>query len=355
MNSINEIKQKILGLSIAEDSNPKSIEDVTALLKSITDIEKANAEINKNGVEINNSSSAQKTENIRFWFTTVATLISTLIVCLTLYFQIEQSRANNDLQRQATEDTQWRELLSNFSNAKMQDNLAMPSMIKSFYKSKRYGNEARELAVMYMPQMGSVANDFNFLFDDFYKRTNKSNYKDLVRLAQIIYKEAAATQSNIDGYNDWLKKQPYPVLESSKIQQEKSLVSDLNNKMGVVALALSHFIKDSLKTDLNENIDLSNVSFYGTDLSDVDFKNFNLMGSDLGLCDISNADLSQVIDINQTRWDQTAWWRAKKLNTEIVSLLNNVYPYNSAITYANFTNRTYSDSALYEGVLLKYK
>src|SRR5205823_11257884 len=72
---------------------------------------KAVAEAEKVETEIANAGKAARFEKLKFWIPIIVSLVSTGALVATVIFQVFQFRENTRLNREAAEDTQWREAL----------------------------------------------------------------------------------------------------------------------------------------------------------------------------------------------------------------------------------------------------
>ena len=79
--------------------------------------------------------------------------------------------------------------------------------------------------------------------------------------------------------------------------------------------------------------DLSGIFLWNVNLSGIDFDSAVLTKTSIQNSDISNCDFGAVTHFNDSNWSYTQWWRAKRINHELLEYLKKNYPLDASKSY----------------------
>ena len=291
----------------------KSLLDKSTIIKNVFESQKALADAEKSGVEIENAKKPPPKELTRLFISTLAPMITAIVLIVTLWFQISQSKENTANQIQSAEDLAWREMLKRVGVKNAGDDITTPTLIKSFYQSKKYGTQAREISILFL---GNIVDrtHFKILFNDIVTSTNWKNIDQLVTLSNILKRQLIALNK----------------------ENREYLAFEVGEELAYVA---SEIIKVLNISDTNrpKNIDLRGVIFNHLVLDNVNFSGANIGGVQFTFCSTKNATFTNVSnyddEFDPSTWEGTAWWRTQQLDKGLVNYLRESYPKNDTIKY----------------------
>jgi len=339
----------------------------------------------------------KKYERFAFWISTLVPGITTVILAGTLIFSIEQFRASSDLQRNANEDTQWREIVKSLkvSPGDPFEGIKTPILLKSFLNG-RYKQPARELSI---ELLGGAAYADMFqggLFSSIIDQTDLHNVNDLATLSRRLEDyyhhnhdlieqgetRKANTQAELNTAKQDLKNidvgktvmhipvssvsgvAPSPrqyyeervqqlqgMLDSTSttLNKEYSVRDDLTYEEHIVADAVidvlqrprsredRDFVPD-LHGLIFEHTDLSNKHLSKTNLRAALFINVNLSNTHMdNVANVQDARFVQVTDWHGSDWTGTKWWKAQFIDKDLLDFLKDKFPNTSAIDAKQYT------------------
>jgi len=322
MNRLNKIKEKLVNPALEKP-------DLADLEKAITIWHYA-AESEKAESDIAAAHRLERSESLRFWVPTSAPFITATALIFTLLFQLYQFSENNNVQRKASEDAQWREMLTNASTEGPQSGFAL-SLIKSFLDSERYKTLAREISVYRLGHTESP-DDFQILFPEILKRTDWSNFRDIAKISKSLdfaYHNGPEVVKTRFGEG---------AKQRSKIAERVAGDFDLN--LNTVADALIYFLRDPKNAlrPSNGDFDLTGADFSNHDLSNIDFTNATIEHTVFYDCVVSGADFGNVAkykdnDWKLNDWSLTAWWRARNITPDLLNFLQEHYKFKKTTKY----------------------
>jgi hypothetical protein len=152
------------------DSGPELLEKLAPMWKAIIEAEKTET-------DIANATTIARFERVKFWVPIIFSLVSTLALVATLVFQVTQFKENTILAKETSEDAQWREALTKAQDTNGPEGVFGVLLLKSFLKSDRYGQQARQTLVMILGHMGN-REVFDSVFPDLMANTKWWNLGD---------------------------------------------------------------------------------------------------------------------------------------------------------------------------------
>jgi len=346
-----------------EDRDLVALERASTILRSVAEAERIEAELSK-------SARTSRSESMRYWVPILAPVITAVALVCTLVFQVQQFDVNSRLQNDVNEDTQWRTAVTYATSREGKQSVIAYTLLKSFYDSPRYSKSARETAEVLLP--GSLNPVFfRTSFEDFLSRTNWENYQGLVNISRILLRFRGIEQGHIDGLaNNGGQSQSKPILQGDNYDHDPAehyaAMDDLEENIVVASAGLVRFLRDHSQTrPAGLKIDLSDTAIWHQDLSRLDFsgasmriwiancnlEGANLQGANLGNwwiynSNVKDADFSGVVfDSNsetKPNWESTAWWRAKKMNPDLVRYLHSNFPYSDRTKYRDDNTTAYA-------------
>lgn len=330
--------------------------DVSSLEKA-TEIWRSSAEAQKLELESSNLRRAGRSESVRFWVPVVASLVSSAALVGTLIFQISQFKQNVRLQTEATEDTQYREMLKEIENPQIIHGAVGIPLLITFLESPRYSGQARQVAINVL-QGVSIYDSFRSLFDPIARKTDWSNYRDVVRLDALLYEEWSSWDNDLQR----MKKNEEAMQTNSRppVPQKGggppppapptlpggpgrpplslSQVSDITDQKGRAITYCEDFLLSFLKKDRPHGLvlDLSGalpVYLGGKNLNGFNLKGATLTGAIFDDSKVDGADLSGVSQYDDSSWSGVAWWRAAAISPPLTDYLKKTFPYSSDAKY----------------------
>jgi hypothetical protein len=329
--------------------------DLSALEKA-TAIWRSSAEAEKLELESSNLKRAGRSESVRFWVPVLASIITSAALVGTLLFQIRQFKENVRLQTEATEDTQYREMLKEIENPQMVHGAVGIPFLTTFLESPRYGGQARKVAIN-MLQGIAIYDSFRSLFDPIANKTDWSNYRDIVRLDGLIYEEWSHWDGDVDRMGKEEKELPKQAKSGASVSVGRSLppggapvpfgpgrqlslsqVRDITEQKRRALVHCEDFLITFLKKDRPRGLilDLSGalpVYLGGEDLSGFDLRGAILTDVVFDRSKLEGANLSDVSQFDDSGWDSVAWWRAAAISPPLLAYLKKNFQYSSDAKY----------------------
>lgn len=278
-----------------------SATEKSTIVKNILESKKAYEDSQKAIVDTDNAKKPQPKEGLKLFISTIAPMITAVALIATLWFQISQGKENKQIQIQAEEDKAWRKLLEEISSPRVDGNLTLPVIIKSFNNSEKYRNQIREITSLFL---GNIAepNYFKTVFNDFVKSPSWESLPQLVTLSNIL-------------------KNQFFRAENAKDSASKFAFDEEINYVGQ---AIVNILKSN-QTSRPKTINLSGVFFRNQNLDSINFTGANISGVLFNNCSVRNTIFTDVAEFKNSYhysvWDRTAWWRAAKIDHNLVQYL----------------------------------
>ena len=278
----------------------------------------------------------------------IAALIATIIVSVvTLVYQ-------NALQREASEDAQWREALKSVSFRDPMSSQIGALTMQGFFGSLRYGSQAREIASILLTNVPNVN-----VFDEVMERmgpahTDSTNFGDLIGIGQMLgftqrarfHIQGAASRENT----------PFLMEAVSEVEVNPKDLDDIDQRTKVAAWQLdtmSSTLRDVwTNKDPQKRLSPANQRLQGVVLENVRFEDLDFTGANFDwgiLCNASfkhahfnhatlkdvyvrkvaldDADFTDVTVYDGSRWEDSNWWNAKCIPLPMIDYLLKVDPH----------------------------
>lgn len=341
----------------------KDLWDQAKLALDLPKLEKATAiwhsaaEAEKLELESSNLRRTTRSESARFWIPVVATIISSTALVGTLIFQIGQFKENTRLQTEAAEESQYRQALTSIQNPEgIHGAVAIP-LLATFFDSSRYGKQSREVALNITK--GIVDYDsFRSLFEPIARKTEWSNYQDVVRVEAILYDRWQGWRDALDTLKKLQKTTPkkgspsvLPEVGMADLAKEPTLMRGPGPPL---SLSEAQHYKEQTEKELlrcedvlvqllkrtqrpqDLVIDLSGPSAVylgGKDLSRLNLRGAVLTEVVFSTSKLDGADLWKVSEFDQSEWEDVAWWRVARLSRPLLEYLKKEFPYSQKGKY----------------------
>ncbi len=292
------------------------------------------AEAEKVETEIANATKVARFEKLKFWIPIIVSLVSTGALVATVAFQVFQFRENTRLTKEAAEDTQWREALRSAKETKGPEGAFGVTLLKSFFDSNRYAKASREVATQILGHMGDE-DVFNLAFPEIMARTAWWNVGDVA----MISKELQGAYRSVDGdfqrlaeHRENLKRNGPPEQAGQRLKStdrqfdllthEKETFNNEIVRVSAAVVRLLRLPQTQHRSNEYEFV-LSGLQFIAEDLSNLDFHDALLRGTVFNKCDVTGSDFGELTEneFEDSNWDGTAWWRAKKISPELLKYL----------------------------------
>ena len=276
------------------------------------------AEVYKSITEADRLSAERESEGRKFFWAQITPLLTSTILAGTLIFQIiqfrltskqqaDQARTTMELQVNANEDTQWREGLKIFSVDTPIAQQAGIAFLQTFFSNRTYGVQSRHLALQVLVKSHSEI-EFIDSFRALFSPIRWSDLDDVV----LLDRDISSRYEVLDHY------------------QHRTTTQEADHRLYFVELAsigrqLGTLFRSPKPT--GQALDLSVTRFYFTDFSQVKLDGAILTNTGWYSVKLIGADLSNVGSWDGLNWSYTAWWRAHRIRKELLSYLEQYFPF----------------------------
>ena len=310
-------------------------------------------EMLKNLADARNSHQLLEAQRKQISATVVATWAPMLTVVATVIVAAVTLVYQGKLQREGSEDTQWREALKSVSFADQASSTAGIFAMQGFFSSPRYSAQARTIASVLLTNVANV-NAFDEVMSRMGVHTDASNFEDLTSIAQTLgFAERA--RFHIDGAAS-SEKAPFLTADVTAIEVNlKDLEHDSEQQKRVSSWEIDSASQTLRRVWTNSNLDkrlkptgwtltgivLENANLKDAKFDDLDFTkaNFNygilynasfrgahFNGATLKDVYVSKvfldgADFSGVTVYDGSRWEGSNWWNAKCVPQSLLDYL----------------------------------
>lgn len=337
-NSANDIDKygAIEAYALALEDKAKSAE----ILKTLTDV--------RNSCEMLRVQQLQlKTARFSAWVPIAALVVTIIGSLFTLLYQ-------SALQREASEDAQWREALKSVSFRDPMSSQVGALTMQGFFGSQRYGPQAREIASILLTNIPNVN-----VFDEVMERigpahTDTTNLSDLIGIGQMLgftqrarfHIQGAASRENT----------PFLMEAVSAVEVNPKDLDDIEQQTRVAAWQLDTMSSTLRDVWTNKNpqkrLSPANQRLQGVVLENVSFGDLDFTGANFDwgiLCNASfkhahfnhatlkdvyvrkvaldGADFTDVTVYDGSRWEDSNWWNAKCIPLPMIDYLLKVDPH----------------------------
>lgn len=340
MNRLDDIRKRLSDPELPPAEVPQ-LKELAEALHSTVLAEKDVAEIEKVTQETANIRRLARSEALRFWIPVLAPTISAVALVATLLFQIHQlnesmkiqdrniqiQSQNTELQRRATEDTQFRSALQ---VTRMPARLAWSTgtiLLRSFLKSEFHNEESRAILLGIMSAV-SNPEEFRLLFEELFRLPELPKLPEVVRVGRSLERTRHRTSIAVERYEK----------AGTGGKDLEAAQSDLDS-LAIAQSMIGKYVADCLRLprDTSE-VDLSGILLHRLDLSGIDFRGVGLSDAMIQMVNIKDANLSKVGEVEGSTWYYTAWWRARRIGPKLIDYLEREHPYDPKMTY--FADKT---------------
>jgi hypothetical protein len=268
-----------------------------------------------------------------------AVLATPFLIFLGLLVFLPRPNQQASAMREASADSQFREVEKNFLTQVTQtgalarpDLLLLTAPLQPYLSDPRYQKETGDLSILALSHVSSP-DAFQDYFVSRNIRVDVHNLPTVLTLDRMLY-------TNFNELDDALNSDATANVStivgrpSSKDQGQRArdgVLLELTFLSAKIAAQLRGFNSDPL------NADLRRVYFKGVDLGNVVFGKTNLEGCQWEGVSLKNADLSGVVEFDNSQWIDANWWDARSISKPLLSyLIGNQYPYHPPVVdYAN--------------------
>lgn len=324
---------------------------VSSVLKNLSEVEKQKME----RVE-----AQRKSEVLRFWIPILAPTISAFALVATLAVQINQFNKAAEKERSAAEDLAWREAIKNLSDKR--DPVTLYHL-RTFLTSKKYGPNAKELGIVVLTNLPPQA--FDIFLQDIVPESDWGEFGAVIRLQRGLNRQWSQIDDDIDAAEatvaDLTRKMvQVPVFGSrlpaaeEKRNEAYAGLYDVMENVRMTSRSMADFMRRNASTWPNR-LDLSYTNFLEADLSNLPLTNAVLSNGMIRRGDISGSCLCRMVvdraeltpaSFANSKWANTAWWRAHSISPMLLTYLEQNYPFDSKSSYVGSrpTLEEYRDS-----------
>lgn len=322
---------------------------VPADLASLAAACKSASEAQKTELETHNLVAAARSEAVRFWVPIVASFLSVAILGSTLWLQtrqfkevveqntrsIDQQREALNAQRDANEDTQWREALKLMADkpGQLMNDAASVALLTHFVSSAHVGAQARDFSIFIL-QYATDPSTFDQLFsatfrdqsaDALHKTANLN--RALTALLKRVQARAAKVKALADKGNRFISQAGPDGRQSPQaiedVQEElDTRIDGVQREISMTGKRLSSMLTAGTTWAPTE---FSEALFFDVDLSGRHFKGADLTGTAFIKCNVDGADFSGAKADRIDNWSGTAWWRASRMSKSLIDSLVQQY------------------------------
>jgi hypothetical protein len=325
---------------------------------------KSAADARRSEIEVSNSERSLRSESSRFWFSVLAPTVSAVALVATLIFQIVQFKDSSQRTRDAEEDVQWREMIKTLAARDAMSSIAAVLNLKSFFASERLRTSARQYALQLMGIRGAVLglDPFEILLPPVMSSTDWSNYREVIDASARMQETYAYLDGELKGAS---KESTGDSLRGNEFSPSVTRYSELARNDKRDAMERDRRILSNEITQFGTGIvsllrakrpsgtipRLNGLAFWESDLRDVDFAEASLESLWVWSCDLQGVDLGGIKAFNKSIWQETAWWKAKRVAPELLEYLAREYPFSPSVGYGEET----ATAAEYESNLARLR
>jgi len=317
------------------------------LLKLASEIDTQRAETRKLAAEeqkinddLKESQQVKKHTHVKDYIALLAPLFTTVVLAGTLVqqsyqfvqsektkqAQFVQSERDKDAearrQADAAEDLRWADAVRLLSQSEKLSPAGV--ILKSFIKSERYGGPANQTAMQVLVKTNDpvvFADLFNTTFDP----VSWNNVQQVIELDRTLSSEVnplliktwdGKTETNQTANLNPAERQEYQYLDKA--------LSFISSKLAPV-------LKGPRPSSANK-LDLRSIDFYG-DFEGADFSGADISGSTMASLNVKGANFTGVVGYETVPFNSTPWWRASKIDQNMLQYLIERFPYKETRTF----------------------
>jgi hypothetical protein len=313
------------------------------------------AEILKNLADVRNSYEMLRIQRLQLKTTKFSAQVPMWAFIGTILLSVSTLFYQSTLQRDASEDEQWREALKSVSFKDPLSSQISALSMQGFFSSRRYGSQAREIASILLTNVPNVN-----AFDEVMERmgpahTDSTNFGDLVGIGQMLgltqrarfHIQGAASRENTPFLMEAVSAiEANPKNLDDKEQQTRVAAWQLDTTSSTLRNVwtnndpqkrLSPAADQSLQAVVLENANFEDLDFTGAHfnwgiLYNASFKraHFNratLRDVYIYKVALDDADFSGVTVYDGSRWENSNWWDAKCIPQQMLDYLLKVDPH----------------------------
>jgi hypothetical protein len=309
----------------------------------------------RNGSALATAKRRERSNTVRFALTLLAPIIAVAITAATLWFQIVQFRDNAESARRETEETQWRDTIKSFQGPRGFESVQRAVLLKTYLiEGSSHQRDARQLTLELLGNAINVgvAKTLIPVLSDGMTTENISDYLDMARaLTEVAGEyqqvlddassgESASTQPQFGQVPSLQPSGPghpsmmtpsgasfEPITKEEAEFAHKQAIDQLRLVTQEAARWIVYFDYSKI------TLDIRRIVFIDCDLSKLSALKINLEGSSFLDCQVEGADFSGAINITNTDWSGTAWWRAKAIEPALLTELASKFPFDAKVTY----------------------
>jgi hypothetical protein len=351
MNDTNQIRE-IAASFIEGHHGDAAVQQGAELLRLASEIDSHRAQASKLAAEerkltndLKESEQTRKHGLLKEYIALLSPLFTTVVLAGTLVqqsYQFVQSEKTKQAQfvqaekdkdaearRQAdaAEDLRWAEA----SKLLQQSEKLSPAafILKTFIKSERYGGPASQAAMQELVKTNDTV-VFEDLFNAIFDPVSWDNAPRVIDLNRTLFSDLSPLWGK--SWNAKTQTNDYTKLTAAEQKKRQYLQDELI----FVSAKLAPVFKGARPPGIK--LDLRSLDFEG-DFDGADFRGAEIGGSSMSGISIKGADFSEVTGYGATPFSATAWWRASKIDREMLEYLIQNYPYREQFTYTPASNR----------------
>ncbi len=336
---------------VKSDSDAPTLQAVATILKYTSEAEKAQ-------VETRNITRNASTEAFRFYVPVIAPLVSAMAIVGALVFQAIQFRETSrlqadtvkiqrqtvELQAKSAEDTAWREALKTLTQSPtVMSGVTGTTLLSAYLSSGSHVEEARSISLSLLGDL-QFFNIFSPLFAAVMKATPEN--KALEVLADLSFRLREIYLRLDTAAND-MRPRPNPALPTLIDQNGKDFPNPLfaRDQVGRQLTLVCDTVVRTLKEvkQIPQSSQTLGLTLWDCDMSGVDFATLGLIGANIQGTSLVGADLGRVTEYQNSNWSNTAWWRAKRIEKELLRYLTRTYPFSTKGQYSGQETKTEYD------------
>ncbi|HEY3972047.1 MAG TPA: pentapeptide repeat-containing protein [Candidatus Sulfotelmatobacter sp.] len=316
------------------------------LLRLVSEIEKQGAEARKlvaEELKINDERKETRADKrhrrIKDYIALLAPLFTTVVLAATLiqqswqFVRSEQAKRAEFIQSERDKDAETRRQADAAEDLRWADSVKLLSqseklspagvILKSFAKSDRYGGLASQMAMQLLVRTDDptmFADLFNLIFEPI----SWGNVRGVIELDRNLTGQANPLFTK--SWNPKTMANDYSKLSDP----ERKQVSYLGKDLSLISGKLSALLKGQRPS--GEKLDLRSITLY-EDFRGADFSGADITGSTLTGIDVKGADFSGVTGYTGATFSGTAWWKAARIDHDMLRYLEAAYPYSGTAQY----------------------
>jgi len=299
---------------------------------------------------------------LRRWLRSFADFLSpnvaafaALATAIALISQVIIAGTTAKSQKQAQEDSQWRDAMKSVKLSAPDDALMGAFEMQSFFDSKQYGRHARSIVTTLLPEV-EAPTGFDVVFFNLAHRVcnntsqecapdpalNAEIQQDLLGIGRmvavhdrdlfesVVPEGCMGANCKAEKFRQFVKDPETFFPEKNPDKYQLGLAWSYSWELDSVSNAMIRLWSGPHRALQPQGTNLAGIVISGGDLSATNFSGANLAGAHIWGAIVTDADFTGVPTPDDSDWQDTNWWRAKVMSCALANYLKAKFPPDSS-------------------------